>query len=195
MLTGSDRIKARFLHREFFEFDPTFKFWISFNHKPVIRGTDNGIWRRIMLIPFSVQIPDPEKDGHLPQKLRSEYPGILAWAVEGYRSWLKQGLNPPEIVRAATAGYRNEMDLFGDFINQFCIIDSTAKTRSDELYKAYCTYCKENNINPWPSKRVTLTMRERGFTEEPAAARRVFWKGIGLIEKDESRSDDWWNKV
>ncbi len=110
-LTGSDTISARFLHQEFFEFVPAFKLWIAGNHKPVIRGTDLGIWRRIRLVPFTVTIPADEIDPYLPNKLRAELPGILAWAVQGCLLWQKGGLRPPAKVEQATAAYRSESDL------------------------------------------------------------------------------------
>ena len=97
-LTGGDTITARFLHREFFEFRPQFKLWIATNHKPMIRGTDYAIWRRIRLVPFEVQIPPEERDAELPAKLAAESTGILAWAVEGCLQWQKKGLDAPEAV-------------------------------------------------------------------------------------------------
>jgi putative DNA primase/helicase len=109
-LTGGDRISARFLHAEFFEFQPIFKIWLAANHKPVIRGTDNAIWERIRLIPFSVTIPEGERDLHLAEKLAAEGPGILRWMVDGCRAWQHQGLCPPTEVRQATEDYRSWPD-------------------------------------------------------------------------------------
>ena len=119
-LTGGDTISARFLHREFFTFRPEFKLWIRGNHKPSIRGTDDGIWRRIHLIPFEVQIPEAERDPNLPEKLHAELPGILRWAVEGAIAWQRDGLRVPEKVKAATSEYRTEMDRLADFIDEKC---------------------------------------------------------------------------
>jgi len=99
------------------------------NHKPVIRGTDEGIWRRIRLVPFTVVIPEEEQDTTVPEKLRAELPGILAWAVRGCLAWQQEGLPVPEEVQQATAGYREEMDTFGRFLaagvtgspSRFCV--------------------------------------------------------------------------
>jgi putative DNA primase/helicase len=109
-MTGGDRISARFLHAEWFDFKPEFKIFLAANHKPVIRGTDHAIWRRIHLIPFNVQIPKPEQDRDLPEKLKAELPGILNWALEGCQMWQLYGLEPPAEVQAATQDYREEMD-------------------------------------------------------------------------------------
>ena len=97
-LTGDDTIAARFLHKEFFEFKPRFKLCLRGNHKPRITGTDDGIWRRIHLIPFQVQIPEAERDPNLLNKLLKELPGILNWALAGFQEWRKEGLKPPRRV-------------------------------------------------------------------------------------------------
>src|SRR5699024_1197569 len=82
-LTGGDKIAARFLRKEFFEFKPEFKIFFSTNHKPIIRGTDDGIWRRIRLIPFNARFEGSKRDINLSDKLAKESPGILNWALEG----------------------------------------------------------------------------------------------------------------
>ena len=97
-LTGGDTLSARFLHQEFFNFKPAFKLWLYGNHKPEVKGTDEGIWRRMRLIPFTVTITEEEKDTELPEKLRGELSGILAWAVRGCMEWQRVGLAEPEAV-------------------------------------------------------------------------------------------------
>jgi hypothetical protein len=101
-LTGGDRVAARPLYREYFEFTPSFKLWLACNHRPVIRGTDIAVWRRIRLIPFDVTIPPAEQDRRLAERLRGELPGILAWALAGCLAWRKQGLGDAEAVSEAT---------------------------------------------------------------------------------------------
>jgi putative DNA primase/helicase len=107
-LTGGDTIAARFLRAEWFDFRPEFKLWLATNHKPVIRGTDKGIWDRIRPIPFTVSIPEERQDKELANKLMTELAGILAWAVRGCLEWQRTGLGVPEEVREATEGYRTE---------------------------------------------------------------------------------------
>ena len=119
-MTGCDRMTARFLHREFFEFEPTFKLWLAVNHKPKVRGSDHAVWRRIRLIPFTVTIPEAERDSDLSAKLRVELPGILAWSVKGCELWQSNGLKPPKTVAAATEDYRKEADVIAAFLDEAC---------------------------------------------------------------------------
>lgn len=135
-LTGGDRVRARRMREDFWEFAPTHHVWLAGNHKPTIAGTDHGIWRRIKLIPFNVVIPEAEQDKTLPEKLKRESAGILNWAIAGCLEWQQNGLQEPENVQAATKGYSNEMDVIGEFIGDHCELgDFTAP--ATELYKAF----------------------------------------------------------
>ena len=120
-----------------FPFGPTFKLWLYGNHKPVITGTDEGIWRRIRLIPFTVQIPKGEQDPELPAKLRSELSGILTWAVSGWKAYQQHGLAVPSAVTDATDTFRSESDILGLFIEESCIEGPDKTARGGELYEAY----------------------------------------------------------
>jgi putative DNA primase/helicase len=142
-LTGGDRIKARRMREDFWEFEPTHTVFMAVNHKPIVRGTDTGIWRRIRPIPFTETIPPAEQDKQLSAKLRDELPGILAWAVEGCLEWRREGLQAPEEVRRATAGYRSEMDVLGDFLADRCFRGERLQVGKDELYKAYQMWSEE----------------------------------------------------
>jgi putative DNA primase/helicase len=122
-LTGTDTIRARFLNKEFFDFIPTFKIFMATNHKPNIRGTDTGIWRRIRLIPFNFRVTEATDDKNLLFKLREELPGILNWVLAGYKRWHEHGLQPPKEIWAATDAYRDEEDDLGQFIDDYCVID------------------------------------------------------------------------
>jgi putative DNA primase/helicase len=143
-LTGGDRISARYLYREFFDFDPTFKLFLSVNHKPVIKGSDYGIWRRIHLIPFDVTFPPDKRDPDLGSKLEAELPGILRWAMKGCMLWQKEGLEPPDAVKAAINEYRSEMDVVGDFIDECCVVDPAAKTPFKILFDEYHDWSLKN---------------------------------------------------
>lgn len=177
-LTGGDRISARFMRGEWFEFKPTFKIWLATNHKPEIRGTDHAIWRRIRLIPFSVTIPEHERDPELPQKLLAEGPGIMRWVLDGAREWYEQGLGEPAEVRAATQGYRDEMDVLGAWIKECCDLFPTAEERSSDLYASYTRWSQTNGIDPVSSVRFAARLTERGFTKKKASV--VLWEGITL---------------
>lgn len=178
-VTGGDLITARFLHKEFFEYTPQFKLWLACNHKPVIRGTDHAMWRRIKLIPFTVQIPEAECDPKMAEKLKAELPGILAWAVKGCIDWQKTGLGMPQEVKTATAEYRADMDILGDFFDECCVQKSDAVTLSKDLYQAYTTWAGGNGEKPMSMKTFTGQLSERGFTNGKTWKGR-HWEGIGL---------------
>ena len=182
-LTGGDKLKARFMRQDFFEFEPTHKIWLATNHKPVIRGTDLAIWRRIRLIPFNVTIPPGEQDIRLPQKLREELPGILSWAVRGCLEWQKHGLGVPEEVKNATEGYRAEMDVIAQFLDEACVINPMAKARASDLYKSYTAWCEENGERALSQRSFGMRLTERGFRREVSNSVR-WWYGLGLLQGD-----------
>lgn len=179
-LTGGDTITARFLRHEFFQFKPQFKLWIRGNHKPQIRGTDDGIWRRLMLIPFTVQIPPAEVDPGLSERLLGELPGILRWAVDGCLAWQRDGLRPPRSVTEAVAAYRSEMDMLGEFLADRCVVSPTAQAPASDLYRAYRAWCEEAGHQPVSTTRFGLALGERGFEREKRGTIR--WTGIGLLD-------------
>lgn len=179
-LTGGDRMKARKMRQDFFEFRPTWKVWLCANHKPTITGTDWAMWRRLRLLPFTVVIPPEEQDPHLPDTLRRELPGILAWAVQGCLDWQRDGLGTPPEVEAATEAYRAEQDVLADFLDECCEVDDPEReTATAALYKAYSEWCKEGGEKPLTKTAFGLRLAERGFTAtRPSGARS--WRGIGL---------------
>jgi putative DNA primase/helicase len=142
-LTGGDKVTARKLYGEEFEFTPEFKLWMATNHKPVIRGTDIGIWRRIHLIPFTVQIHEDKRDPYLKYKLLREAQGILKWAVDGCLMWKREGLKMPDCVLEAVKDYKNEMDVISSFMKA-CVVEGSGKVRANKLYRAYVQWAEEN---------------------------------------------------
>ena len=142
-LCGEDPVTARRLYGEEFEFFPQFKLWMATNHRPLILGTDDGIWRRIMMIPFTVQIPDEKKDKHLAGKLRRELPGIFNWAIEGCRKYQESGLQEPRSVRGSTMEYRKDMDAIQQFIDECC--EQSGECPAVSLYSAYSDWAKRNH--------------------------------------------------
>ena len=133
-MTGGDRMSARYMRSEWFDFTPEFKPVLVTNHKPEIRGTDHAIWRRIRLIPFTVRISDEQRDRDLDKKLQQELPGILTWAVAGCQAWLAEGLEPPEAIIAAGTEYREEQDAIGRFVADCCTLPGMRRSR-----QATCT--------------------------------------------------------
>jgi len=136
-LTGGEPITARYLYREFSEFEPKFKLVIAGNHKPVIKGDDHGIWRRLHLVPFTITIPENERDQHLPQKLRQEFPGILNWILEGCIEWQRTGLQPPRAVVEAVAEYRSDSDVIGQWVSDCCDAGTDKSVGATEAYSSY----------------------------------------------------------
>jgi len=185
-LTGSDTVTARFLYSEEFEFRPQLKLWLAANHKPTVRGDDPAIWRRLRLLPFTVTIPDEEKDPQLPAALLEELPGILAWAVDGCLSWQKDGLGLPAAVRDATAQYRSEMDTLAAFVHQRCIVAPESEVKSTELFEAYVVWCQAQN-------EIAETQRafnERLAAHDPGRVRKTKSSGLMLWRGIELRTDD-----
>ncbi|NJD37236.1 MAG: DNA primase [Geobacter sp.] len=178
-LTGGDTITARFLYGEHFEFSPTFKIWLACNHKPVIRGNDHAIWRRIKLIPFNVTIPDHDQDKHLAEKLKAESAGILAWAVQGCLLWQQEGLKEPSEVVNATSVYRTEMDSLGTWIEECCDLTSGCKTQSFKLYENYKDWTVDSGEENMSARTFGIKLVERGF-EKQKMAKGAFYIGIGI---------------
>lgn len=182
-LTGGDTITARFLFSEDFEFKPQFKLWLAANHKPVIRGTDYAIWRRMRLIPFDVTISDAQRDDGLPAKLRAELPGILAWAVEGCQLWLAEGLRPPESVLAATAEYRSESDIIATFIEECCEVDRAYEVAGGSLYTAYMRWSKDNGEYVMNNTRFGRDLADRGYVSVHTRAGKMR-RGLRLAHEN-----------
>jgi len=190
-LTGEDRLTARFLYHEFFEFDPTFKLFLAVNHKPEIRGTDHAIWRRVRLIPFTVTIPDDEQDKTLREKLSQERSGILNWAIRGCRLWQEEGLAAPEEVKKATASYREEMDIFGRFLSERCAADPKGEETAKVLYQAYLSWAYEaGEKKPVSKTKFGILLGERGFVRAEKSDGTRVWKGLSL-ERVEPKEPDW----
>ena len=142
-LTGGDRLAARFLYGEHFEFTPVCKLWLATNKLPEVRGTDEGIWRRFRVIPFNVTIPEAERDRSLPEKLRAELPGILNWALAGCLDWQRNGLCPPAKITDATKAYRDDMDGVAQFVGDCCVMDREADVTVKALYDNYVEWVKQ----------------------------------------------------
>jgi putative DNA primase/helicase len=192
-LTGQDTISARFLYGEFFDFIPKFKLFLSTNHMPIIRGTDNAIWRRIKLIRFPVQIPEEEWDQDLPEKLWAEAPGILNWLVEGCLSWQKWGLNVPEAVKESTAEFRGEMDVLADFLAERCIIASDKSGTAKELYQCYKDWAEDQGLSEreiLKQRTFGMALSERGFRRHRSTHGRHRWTGLGVLQDNESPGEN-----
>lgn len=182
-LTGGDPVSARRMREDFWEFDPSHTFVLATNYRPVIRGTDEGIWRRLRLIPFDVSIPKSEQDGRLPERLRLESDGILAWLVEGYQDWQMNGLNEPEAVRKANEDYRNDSDYIGRYVSERCTTNGMVSVNSTAIYEDWCRWCASEGIDHGSQTAFSTVLEQRGFEKGISAGRKVF-KGIGLLARE-----------
>lgn len=188
-LTGGGKVTCRFLFGDEFEYEPEFKIWIATNHKPVIRGTDVGIWRRIRLIPFEVNIPKEKVDKNLKYKLREEMPQILHWAVEGVRLYAREGLEMPECVKKATDEYKSEMDLLQTFADACIVIDYSVPkgVPANELYSAYVRWAERNNEYVMTSRKFFTEMSKK-LPEKRREARGIVYGQIRLLEGEKQYS-------
>lgn len=161
-MTGGDAVTGAKLYENEREFQPTWKIAVATNYKPTVRGADDGIWRRMRLVPFIVRIPDEEKDPTLPDRLTAEAAGILRWMVDGYVAYKRDGLAPPASMRAATAEYRKDEDRLGEFLEDCTEVKSDGEAPSGLLYSRYKIWCVSRGEKPWTQRALTSAMTERG---------------------------------
>lgn len=184
-ITGGDTLEGRRLYQEAFTFKPQFKPWMYGNHKPEIRGTDDAIWSRVRLVPFEVSFKGRE-DLELADKLEAELSGIFNWAIQGCLDWQRHGLQPPAKVKAATQAYRDEMDVFGPFIAECCVLHRSVEVRASDLWAAYKAWCAENGVKEQSQHKLGKYLNAKGTRiERSNGIKRI---GIGLLEKHHSDS-------
>jgi putative DNA primase/helicase len=147
-MTGGDPITARFMRQDFFQFTPEFKLWFAVNDFPGVRGTAGAFWRRVRVIPFEVQVSQEQRDSKLNEKLREEWPGILAWAVQGCLKWRRDGLGVPEAVMRAGGQWQNSADHIRKFSNEEVILDPGNSVQASVLYAHYKAWCERNGEKP-----------------------------------------------
>lgn len=179
-LTGQDIVTARFLNEEFFDFKPEFKLMAACNHLPKVNPNDYALWRRIHCLPFTVTIPEQEQDRMLTEKLQTELPGILAWAVRGCLDWQQGGLRVPDAVRRATEEYRVDMDSLGRFLEECCLRLPEARVKAGDLYDAYKTWCAATGEYTLSMTAIGKQLEERGFLKHTS---NYVWR-LGLALKD-----------
>ena len=179
-LTGGDKILARFLYGSEFEYKPKFKIWMATNHLPIIRGTDDGIWRRIKIIPFNIQIPKEKVDKKLEYKLKAEYTGILNWIIQGAIMWQQEGLEDPEAVTKVIETYRAEMDPLDAFLEECCTTGQNYSIKAREMYDAYHEWAKESE-----EYKMSMTKFGREMSKKLLRVKkRDGWYYVGLKLKE-----------
>jgi putative DNA primase/helicase len=200
-MTGGEPMLIRALHSDFIEVKPVFKLFVSGNHKPEIRGTDDGIWRRVLMVLFSEQIPEKERDVHFGQKLyMAEAPGILNWMVDGLVDYLERGLQVPQAVQDATQAYREENDPIGIFLDACCEVkgDAGTFTRSSDLTDAFNFWTAELGSTQWSGRQFQLKLKDKaerwrdprsGLTFMAAKRSVAGYQGIALTDMFRKRMD------
>lgn len=187
-LTGGDTVSARALYGAQEEFRPVFKLWIAANHRPRAKGQDHGLWRRIKLIPFTVTIPEADRDRDLRVKLREEFPGIMAWAARGLAEWLRTGLDEPTDVTAATEEFRRSQDPIAGFWSTSVTTEKSAVTTCKEFYQAYKTWAEGEGEEPVSPKAVGLRLADMGFRSITEGRSKVY-RGVRLVGVSGSSTD------
>ena len=180
-LTGGDTIKARRMRQDYFEFEPTHTIFVLVNARPNITGTDEGIWARVVMVPFEVRIPDEKMDLDLKDKLRAEGQGVLSWIVEGAKMWYREGVNLPDKVKLAVEDYKQDMDVVGTFIEQCTMVHPATRVKSSEILNYLKIWCV--NEGHWfkpNAKWFANEMRQKGY-ESVKSSGVMHWKGLKMI--------------
>jgi len=180
LVTGGEPIQARHLNRDFFKFYPRFKLTMSGNSRPQIGGTDEGIWRRMRLVPFNVAILKEEIDIHLADKLRKEASGILNRLLDGLRDWCDHGLSEPDEVIEATAQYRSDSDPLGRFLQTCVEASSGSRVQSSVMHELFDAWCKSSGEKTWSPRGFGLALKERGFVSKQSNV--MWWLDVKLIK-------------
>jgi len=184
-LTGGDTIAVRFLFKEFFEYQPTFKIIMATNKRPQVRGTDPATWDRLHVLPFDLSIPKEQRDKGLRDRLLSEKAGILRWALEGCAEWQRGGLRPPAGVVAATVAYREEQDLLGQWLDSACTVDfdnAEIRVPASVAHKAFSVWLKEHGEEAVSRRAFGERMRVKGFAVVKSS--RYHYLGLRLNDDD-----------
>lgn len=176
-LAGREKISTRFLYKEFFEYQPSFKCWLRTNHRPIITGDDDGIWRRLILIPFEQKFIDTNKDPDIERKLLLEKNGILNWAIEGCLKWQRDGLKVSKKIHTVINDYRSDSDILGEFISDKYRFAPVSKILDAEMYRDWVFWCEENGYKPMTKISFTRRLSERGHKIIKSNGKR-FYSGI-----------------
>ncbi|MEY3664270.1 MAG: hypothetical protein RLZZ153_452 [Pseudomonadota bacterium] len=180
-IAGREPISARFMYRDFFEFLPSFTPWLRTNHKPIITGEDDGIWRRLVMLKFGRRFTQAQQDPHMEDKLLAERNGILRWMVEGAQKYLADRIKPSTSMLAELRTYRQDSDLLGEFLEDKTRSDPSAQVPQQLLFSRYSHWCAESSVRSMSKKQFTQRLMERGFLEKKSGSNR-YYVGLTLHE-------------
>lgn len=187
-LTGGDKISARYMRQDFFTFTPQLKLIIAGNHQPSLRSVDEAMRRRFNLIPFEVTIPEEDRDKDLKDKLRTEWPGILAWMIDGCLEWQASGLSPPSRVQNATAEYLEGEDKVGAWLEECCVLRADAWTPTGALFSSWSEWAQGRGEFVGSAGRLGRALAARGY--KPLLRDARGWCGLQLKPSDFFSSTD-----
>jgi putative DNA primase/helicase len=179
-MTGGEQITARHLYKNYSEFTPLFKLWFVANDRPHVRATDDAIWRRIRVIPLNVKIPPDEIDPDLPLKLKAELPGILSWAIRGCLEWQQEGLGEPASVKAATAGWRQDVDHVRRFVMEMLVIGCGHENviPAGEMHGAFMQWCARHGEQPMSTVALKAKLVETFDLTHARTKHGSEWRGV-----------------
>jgi putative DNA primase/helicase len=185
-LTGGDPISARYIGKDLFEFEPSHTLLIIGNTKPGLRSVDEAIRSRLHLVSFDVTIPESERDTTVPDRLKAEYGGILAWALAGCLEWQKNGLTPPDAVRAATSTYLAGEDMVQAWIDEAC--ERTGQITLAAAHRSYRTWCEGNGSPPLGRNSFGDQLEARGHRRgQDSRSRMPVFGGLSVVVADDWR--------
>jgi P4 family phage/plasmid primase-like protien len=181
-LVSGDSMAVRQLYAAPVQFTPNFKLVMAGNHKPIVRGNDYGLWRRVRLVPFNRTFSPEERDPHLLAKLKAEIPHILAWMVAGCIAWQRQGLtDTPAAIRQATDAYQVDQDLTGRWLDECTVSLPHGETASGDLYANYKAWSLDNGLRPASAVALGRRLSERGYIVRQSHGKRL-WCGLTLTD-------------
>ncbi|MFD5428519.1 phage/plasmid primase, P4 family [Streptomyces sp. NPDC127084] len=186
-LVGGDPIEANLMHKNPITFDPSHTLIMLTNHLPLVSGDDPAVWRRILVVPFDVVIPEEERDGGLPERLKKAAPAVLEWAYEGWHDYMEKGLAPPEIVRIKTEEYKASSDVLGRFMDERTIASPHAVVPARELFNAWTSWCHGSGEQASSEVEFAKSLEVRGFAKKRTSAGMVY---PGLMVAGDDSADD-----
>lgn len=189
LLTGGDKLTARHMREDYFQFSPSHTLIMLSNYKPSADSSDAALWRRVQLVPFNVVIPEDKRDPLLAEALRAEAPGVLRWLVEGALAWQRTRLAAPAVVREQTESYRASEDVIGQFLEERTARLPQASVKAGELYSAYKAWCEATGQRVARGNELAEELKGRGFESTRNASGRLY-RGLGLVRSADDPDSD-----
>ncbi|MFD5522303.1 phage/plasmid primase, P4 family [Streptomyces sp. NPDC127066] len=186
-LVGGDPIEANLMHKNPITFDPSHTLIMLTNHLPAVSGDDPAVWRRILVVPFDVVIPEEERDGSLPDRLKKAAPAVLGWVYDGWLDYQEQGLNPPEAVRVRTEEYKAASDVLGRFLEERTVQTPHGNVRARELFNAWTAWCHSTGEQATTEKAFAESLANRGYVKKDRSVGKIY---LGLMLAGTDDDDD-----